>query len=89
MNYKDKKINSFFECINEKLLLLPDKRRELIEENYRINRYRHWFYVNHGWKPSKKEARARMSVNERMHKEFIKSSGSVIFPVLAGRTQNY
>ena len=89
MNYKDKKINSFFKCISEKLLLLREKRRERIERNYHINQYRHSFYVNHGWKPSKKEARARLNVNERIRKEFIKSSGSVIFPVLAGRTQNY
>ena len=81
MNYKDRKINSFFDSISEKLLLLRDKRRERIERNNRINRYRHWFYVNHGWKPSKKEAMRELEFDDFINKKFAKSSGSVIFPM--------
>ena len=81
MNYKDRQINSFFDCISEKLLLLRDKRRERIERDYHINRYRHWFYVNHGWKPSKKEAMRKLEFDDFINKKFDRSAGSVIFPM--------
>jgi len=81
MNYKDRQINSFFACIREKLLSLRDKRRERIERDYRINQYRHWFYVNHGWKPSKKEAMRELEFDDFINKKFDRSAGSVIFPM--------
>ncbi len=67
------------EYINNKIETIRWKLRELKEQNYRIEKYRHSIYLSYGWKPTKGEARRHIELIDRLPKT---CAGHYIMPII-------